>query len=81
VPDDQVVLLPNIHIIGEVNLNDTDKFLASPDLIDYAAGRGWFDPDGAEPFNADFRSRKFPHSAEGLSGSGWDRSAVLADHL
>jgi dipeptidase len=58
VPDDKVVVLPNIHVIGEVDLSDTDNFLASPDLIDYAARRGWFDPDGAEPFNF----RKVYHS-------------------
>jgi len=51
VPDDAAVLLPNIHIIGEVDLNDNANFLASPDLITYAVRRGWFDPHGAEPFN------------------------------
>jgi len=51
VPDDKVVLLPNIHIIGEVDLKDTGNFLASPDLIDYAVRRGWYDPEGGRPFN------------------------------
>lgn len=51
VPDDVVVLLPNIHIIGEVDLEDTDNFLGSADLIDYAVRRGWFDPRGGEAFN------------------------------
>ncbi|MBN2475202.1 MAG: C69 family dipeptidase [Pirellulales bacterium] len=51
VPDDVVVGLPNIHLIGEVDLADTERFLASADLIDYAVGRGWFDPAGGEPFN------------------------------
>lgn len=51
VPDDKVVLLPNIHIIGEVDLKDTDNFLGSPDLIDYAARRGWYDPKAGRPFN------------------------------
>ena len=51
VPDDAVVVLPNIHIIGEVDLKDTANFLGSPDLITYAAKRGWFDPDGGERFN------------------------------
>ena len=46
VPDDRVVILPNVHIIGEVDLADTDHFLASPDLVDYAVRRGWFDPGG-----------------------------------
>ncbi len=51
VPDDAVVLLPNVHIIGEVDLRDTENFLASQDLVDYAIHRGWFDPNGDEPFN------------------------------
>jgi len=72
VHDDAVVLLPNVHIIGEVG--DCPSFratmlrmvpetglspsspsaphcLASPDLIDYAAGRGWFDPKAGKPFH------------------------------
>jgi len=51
VPDDKVVVLPNIYIIGEVDLKDRENYLASPDLIDYAVRRGWFDPQGAKPFN------------------------------
>ncbi len=53
VPDDAVVILPNVHVVGEVDLEDTDNFLASPDLIDYAASRGWYDRAGGEAF--DFR--------------------------
>jgi dipeptidase len=51
VPDDRVVILPNVHIIGEVDLSDDANFLASPDLIDYAVKRGWCDPDDEQPFN------------------------------
>ncbi len=53
VPDDAVVVLPNIHLISEVDLNDTDRFFASADLVDYAQSRGWFDPGRGKPF--DFR--------------------------
>jgi dipeptidase len=51
VPDDAVVLLPNVYIIGEVNLEDKVNFLASPDLIEYAVKRGWYNPAGGERFN------------------------------
>ena len=51
VPDDAVVVLPNVHIIGRVNLEDSGNFLASADLIGYAAGRRWFDPDARAPFS------------------------------
>ncbi len=46
VPDDQVVVLANVHVIGEVNLADTDHFRASADLVSYATGRGWFRAGG-----------------------------------
>jgi len=53
VPDDAVVLLPNVHVIREVNLKDTKNFLGSADVVDYAIARGWYDPSSGEPF--DFR--------------------------
>ena len=51
VPDDAVVILPNVHIIGEVDLTDSDNFLASNDLIEYAVKRGWYDAGREGPFN------------------------------
>ena len=51
VPDDRVVVLANVNIIGEVNLQDTNNFLASPDLIEYAIKRGWYNPESSKPFN------------------------------
>lgn len=51
VPDDRVVILPNIHIIGEVGLSDTANFMGAPDLVDYAVKRGWYDPGSGEKFN------------------------------
>ncbi len=51
-PDDEVVLLPNIHIIGsEANLSDSDNVIASPGLVEYAINRGWYDPSTGKPFN------------------------------
>ena len=51
VPDDGVVLLPNVHIITAVDLADTLNYLGSPDVIDYAVERGWHDPDSGRPFS------------------------------
>ncbi len=51
VPDDKVVVLANVNIIGEVNLQDTNNFLASPNLIEYAIKRGWYNPKSGKPFN------------------------------
>jgi len=51
-PDDEVVLLPNIHIVGaEADLSDTENVLASPGLKEYAIERGWYDPSSGEPFS------------------------------
>ncbi len=51
VPDDAVALLPNVYIIGEVNLEDTTNFLGSPDLVEYAVKKGWYSPAGGERFS------------------------------
>ena len=51
VPDDAVVLLPNVNIIQEIDLSDPSRFLASPDLISYAEKKGWYDPKQGQPFN------------------------------
>jgi dipeptidase len=50
VPDDGVVLLPNVYVIGKVDLKDKSNFLGSPDLIEYAIEKGWYDPAGGEEF-------------------------------
>jgi len=44
VPDDQVAVVANCYSIGEIDLSDTLNFLGSPDIIEYAAKRGWYDP-------------------------------------
>ncbi|MBN2089037.1 C69 family dipeptidase, partial [candidate division KSB1 bacterium] len=51
VPDDMVAVIPNYYTIGRVDLADTNNFLGSPDLIDYAVKRGWYDPDRDGDFN------------------------------
>jgi len=51
VPDDHVAVCPNENQIGEIDLNDPDNFMASSNVISYAAEKGWFDPDSGKPFN------------------------------
>jgi len=50
VPDNAVVLLPNVYVIDNVDLKDTRNFLGSPDLIEYATQKGWYNPTGGERF-------------------------------
>ena len=51
VPDDQVSVCPNESRIGEVNLKNTDYFLASPNVLSYAVENGYYDPKSGKPFN------------------------------
>lgn len=63
VPDDKVVLIPNYFTIQEVDLKDTANFMGSPDLVEYAVKRGWYDParDGAFNFAKAYSN---PHSLD-----------------
>jgi dipeptidase len=51
VPDDEVVAIPNYYVIDTVDLKDTANYLSSPDIIDYAIAKGWYDPASGQPFN------------------------------
>ena len=65
VPDDGVVLLPNVHIISEIDLSDSEHFMGAPDVVEYAIERGWFDPAKGEPFrfNAAY-NRSMPENGD-----------------
>lgn len=49
VPDNHVAVIPNYYTIREIDLEDTLNYLGSPDLVDYAIERGWYNP-GSGPF-------------------------------
>ncbi len=51
VPDDHVSVCPNESRIGEIDLDNEDYFMASENVISYAAENGLYDPDGGTPFN------------------------------
>lgn len=51
IPDDQVAFIPNYYTIKEIDLNDSENFLASKELIAYAERRGWYKSETDEPFN------------------------------
>jgi dipeptidase len=50
VPDDHVAIVPNWSIIKEIDLNQTDDFMASENHKQFAIDRGWYDPDSGKPF-------------------------------
>jgi dipeptidase len=51
VPDNEVAIIPNYYVIDEFHKADTTNFLSSPDIIDYAATNGWYDPQNGTSFN------------------------------
>jgi dipeptidase len=51
VPDDEVAMVANTYTIRQVDLSDTDSFLACDDIVDYATQRGWYDPQTHGPFD------------------------------
>jgi dipeptidase len=51
VPDDHVAVCPNESRIGEIDLNNKDYFMASPNVISYAVEKKWYDPKSGRPFN------------------------------
>jgi len=58
IPDDEVALIANTYTIGEIDLADAKRFLGSPGIIDYAKGRGWYNPaEGPFHFEAAYASR------------------------
>ncbi|HEX9901501.1 MAG TPA: C69 family dipeptidase, partial [Acidobacteriota bacterium] len=51
VPDDQVAVCPNESRIGEIDLDNKDYFMASPNVVSYAVDNKWYDPKSGKPFN------------------------------
>lgn len=51
VPDDEVSVCPNESRIGEIDLNNPDYFMASPNVISYAVENGYWDPKSGQPFS------------------------------
>lgn len=44
VGDDEVAFIPNRYTIREVDFDDTENYILSPDLITYAIDQGWYTP-------------------------------------
>jgi dipeptidase len=51
VPDDHISVCPNESRIGEIDLNNPDYFMASPNVISYAVENGYYDPKSSQPFS------------------------------
>lgn len=51
VPDDEVAVIANGLMIREMDLEDTDNFMASPNVLTAAIEAGFWDPEGGKPFD------------------------------
>jgi dipeptidase len=51
VPDDHVAVCANESIIGQLDLNNPDFFMASPNVIEFAVEAGLYDPKSGRPFS------------------------------
>jgi dipeptidase len=51
VPDDHVSFCPNESRIGEIDIENKDFFMASPNVVSYAIEAGLYDPESGKPFS------------------------------
>jgi dipeptidase len=70
VPDDHVSTCPNASRIGEIDLENPDYFMASPNVISYAVDKGYYDPTNGEPFN--WKKAYTTSRASAISSRGWN---------
>ncbi|MEZ4906791.1 MAG: C69 family dipeptidase [Saprospiraceae bacterium] len=72
-PDDNVAVISNCYTIGEIDLRDTLNYLGSPDVIDYAIKRGWYNPEKDGDFNF-----KYAYAAENSIDSKGNKPRQLS---
>lgn len=51
IPDSCIAVIPNYYTITDVDLNDEKNVIASPDLVQYAISRDWYNPEKDGAFN------------------------------
>ena len=51
VPDNHVSVCPNESRIGEIDLDNPDYFMASPNVISYSVDNSYYDPKSGKPFS------------------------------
>jgi dipeptidase len=68
VPDDEVAVIPNHFTIRAIDPGDPDRFMGSPDIVEYAAKMGWYDAAADGPF--DFKKAFDRRSDRELAADG-----------
>jgi dipeptidase len=81
VPDDHVSFCPNESRIGEIDLDNADYFMASPNVVSYAIENEFYDPESGEPFSWKRAYSPSPGSAletRGRRGRLWRLFSLVA---
>jgi dipeptidase len=79
VREDEVAITANTYTIRDVDPDDRENFVCSTKLIDYAAERGWYDPDSGNPFDfalayADPETHTHPYNVD----RHWEMGRLLS---
>jgi dipeptidase len=69
VPDDHVSVCPNESRIGEIDLDNKDYFMASPNVVSFAVEAKLYDPASGKPFN--WKRAYSPSEGSAVSTKGW----------
>jgi dipeptidase len=78
-PDDGAAMIPNWSIIKEINLKDTENFMASVNYMQEAVDRGWYNPDSGKPFI--LQEIYSPVPVEYATSRFWLLAATFAPHF
>jgi dipeptidase len=81
VPDDHISVVANAARIGELDLANTDYFMASANVFDVAKTRGYWNPQGRQPFR--FYEAYNPDGRTGFAATRreWRALSLLAPSL
>jgi dipeptidase len=79
IPDDHVGVSANASRIRQINLNDSDYFMASANVFSLAQEMGWWDPAGGEPF--EFCYAYASRQSMGSRRREWRALSLLAPSL
>jgi len=81
VPDDHVSFCPNESRIDEIDIENKDFFMASPNVVSYAIEAGLYDPESRKPFSwkhAYSPSQGSAASTQGRRGRLWRLFSLIA---
>ena len=75
VPDGHVVVVPNVFVIREIDFNDADNFLFSPNIKEIALKHGWWEENTPFDFTKIYSGGEYHHQY--YSGRRWWGAAKI----